>query len=58
MTAKERVQALLGKMPDDVTMEKILRELVFEYMLHRGLHDARCGRVISNEEMKNRLDNI
>ena len=55
MTAKERIRELLETQPDDASYDEILRELAFERMIDRGLSDARSGRVVSNEEMGERI---
>ncbi len=55
MTAKERIRELLETQPDDASYDEILRELAFERMIDRGLSDARNGRVISNDEMGERI---
>ena len=55
MTAKERIRELLETQPDDASYDEILRELAFERMIDRGLSDARHGRVISNDEMGERI---
>lgn len=55
MTTKEQIKALVEAQPDDATYEEILRELAFARMVERGLADAREGRVISNEEMGQRI---
>lgn len=55
MTAKEQMKALIEAQPDDATYEEILRELVFGKMVERGLADVREGRVISNEQMEQRI---
>lgn len=55
MTAKEQIKALIEAQPDDATYEEILRELAFSKMVERGLADAREGRVISNEQMEQRI---
>ena len=49
---------IIKKQPDDATYEEILRELVFERMIERGLEDSRNNRVITNEEMKKTLYKI
>jgi len=46
--AKKIINALL----EDPTYEEIIKELVFDKMVQRGLEDVEEGRVISNEEMK------
>lgn len=55
MTAKEQIKALIEAQPDDATYEEILRELAFGRMVDRGLADARNDRVISNDEMAQRI---
>jgi predicted transcriptional regulator len=55
MTAKERIRELLETQPDDASYDEILRELAFERMIDRGLSDVRSGRVISNDEMGERI---
>jgi len=55
MTAKERIRELLEAQPDDASYDEILRELAFERMVDRGMSDVRQGRVVSNEEMSERI---
>lgn len=55
MTAKERIRELLDAQPDDASYDEILRELAFERMVDRGMSDVRKGRVVSNEEMGERI---
>jgi len=55
MTDKERMKALIDAQPDDAAYEEIVRELAFAHMVERGLKDVREGRVLSNEEMGQRI---
>ena len=55
MTVKEKIKALIDSQPDDATYEEIIRELAFQLMIERGLEDALEGRLISNEEMGQRI---
>ncbi len=54
-TAKEQLKNILNEQPDDSSAEELVRELAFHVMVQRGLADADAGRVISNEEMKHRI---
>lgn len=54
-TAKEEVQQVLDNLPDDSSYDEIVHELAFERMIERGLTDADAGRMISNDEMKQRI---
>ncbi|MFO8014970.1 MAG: hypothetical protein R6X20_16905 [Phycisphaerae bacterium] len=55
MTVKEQMKEVIEHQPDDATYEEILRELAFAGMVERGLADAREGRVVSNDEMGERI---
>jgi predicted transcriptional regulator len=55
MTARERLKDVIEAQPDDASYDEILRALVFERMIERGLADARAGRTISDEEMGKRI---
>ena len=54
-TVKEKIAKLVLAQPEDATYDEILRELAFAKMVDRGLEDTRAGRVISNDEMANRI---
>ncbi len=56
MTEKEKIKAIIDEQPDDVSFDEIIRELAFDRMVDKGLSDSRNGRVISNEEMKHRIN--
>ena len=56
LSGKDQVRKILDELPDDSSFEEILREMAFERMNERGLADADARRVISNEEMKRRID--
>ena len=52
---KERLTEVIQNQPEDASYDEIIRELVFENMVERGLEDVRQGRVISNDEMEQRI---
>jgi predicted transcriptional regulator len=54
-TAKDELRTILNEQPDDSSTEELVRELAFHVMVQRGLADADAGRVISNQEMKHRI---
>jgi len=56
MTVKELVRDVIENQPDDVSYEEIIRELVFDRMVERGLEDVRANRVITNKEMKRHIE--
>lgn len=52
---KEKMTEVIQSQPEDATYEEIMRELAFEKMIERGLADSRNGRVVSSEEMEQRI---
>ena len=55
-TAKEQISELVQKQPDDSSYDENIRELAFDLMIQRGLKDSDEGRIISNEEMRHRIN--
>lgn len=54
-TAKDQIKRILESQPDDSSYDELLRELAFNRMVKKGLSNARDGKVISNEEMEERI---
>lgn len=55
MEAKDTVRELLGRLPDDCSLEDILYHLYVVQAVERGLADADAGRTISHEEVAEHL---
>jgi hypothetical protein len=55
-TAKEIVADLVARQPDDSTFDEIFRELAFARMVERGLDDSDKDRVVSDEELRRRIE--
>jgi hypothetical protein len=54
-TVKEKITKVVLSQPDDATYDEIMRELAFVKMVDRGLEDVRAARIISNDEMAERI---
>ena len=55
MSAKQEVQSLLQKLPDNCSLEDIQYHLYVLEKVQRGLEDAREHGTISQEEAESRL---
>ena len=55
MTVKDQIIKIIKNQPDDSTYDEILRELVFENMIKRGLDDSANNRLISHENMEKEI---
>jgi len=54
-TAKDVLADILAHQPDDSTYIELVRELAFSVMVQQGLADSDNNRLITNEEMHNRI---
>lgn len=52
---KERIVKIVQSQPEDSSYDEILREIIFERMIERGLEDSRKENTISNEAMEHRI---
>ena len=56
MTApKQEMKKIIDSLPEDTSYDEILKELAFDRMIQRGLKDSNVNKIISNEQMKNRI---
>jgi predicted transcriptional regulator len=53
--AKAEALGLIQKLPDDVTTGAIIEELFFKQQVEKRLQDVAEGRVLSHEELKERM---
>ena len=54
-TAKQDVEKLLNKLPDDCTVEDVQYHLYVLDKVRRGLEDARSNGTLSQDEVESRL---
>jgi hypothetical protein len=55
LLAKEFVQKTLDEMPDDVSVEEIIKELAFKRMIERGLQDSLNNRVTPQQQLAQQI---
>ena len=53
--AKQHAQKIIQSLPDDSSYDEILKELAFAKMIEQGLDNSANNRVITNEEMKQKI---
>ena len=54
-SAKEQIAHIVHEQPEDSSYDEILRELALARMIERGLEDSQAHRIISDEEMRQRI---
>ncbi len=55
MSVKEQVIRLVESLPDDVTIDDIMKELYFKARVDGGLHELDQGKGIPHEVVEHRL---
>jgi predicted transcriptional regulator len=55
-TPKQVVLEAVNRLPNEATFQDIAEEIAFLAALREGEEDLKSGRIVSNEEMKQRLD--
>lgn len=53
--AKAEALAMIQNLPDDVTIGVIMEELFFKQQVEKGLQDVAEERVLTQEELKERI---
>ena len=57
MTAPvNEAKKVIDTLPQDTSYDEIIQELVFDMMIKNGLKDSKNGFVISNDDMKKKID--
>lgn len=56
MTVKEQAHKIIDRLPEDSSLDEIIRELEFNKMVDRGLSEAKEGLGISSDEMQEKIN--
>ena len=56
MLTKDRLHRTIDRLPDDLTVDQIINELILLDKIDQGLSDVNQGKVYSTEEVKNKLN--
>ena len=52
---KDYINQLVRSLPEDASYDEIVREIAFARMVEKGLADSRANKIITNEEMGQRI---
>jgi predicted transcriptional regulator len=56
VTTKEEVIKLIKNLPENVTLEDIMRELYVRSKIEKGIQELNVGKVVSHDEVKGKLE--
>lgn len=55
MLTKEKILTTIGQLPDNITIEEVIEELILLDKIEQGIKDGDEGRVFTSDEVKDRL---
>jgi len=55
MITKTQINNLLENLPENVTVDQVIDQLLFIEKIQKGLDDSKNGRINSKEEAKEKL---
>lgn len=55
MSTKDEVIELIRNLPENVTIEDIMKELYIKLNIDRGIQELDSGKVISHEQVKEKF---
>lgn len=56
MTTKERLIRVINSMPEEISMEDVIEELVFLSKIEQGLYDVESGNVLSDSIVAEKME--
>ena len=56
MLTKEKIHFTIDKLPDNLTIDQVIEELILLDKIEQGIKDADEGRVFTTEEVKEKLN--
>jgi predicted transcriptional regulator len=56
MLTKEKIHFTIDKLPDNLTIDQVIDEMILLDKIEQGIHDADEGRVFTTDEVKNKLN--
>lgn len=56
MLTKEKIHYTIDKLPDNLTIDQVINELILLDKIEQGVDDANEGRVFTTDEVKEKLN--
>lgn len=56
LSIKDSAKKIIDDLPDDVSYDELIKELLFNRMVKRGLQDSQKNKIISDEELGKEIE--
>ena len=57
LSIKESAKKIIDDLPDDVSYDELIRELLFKRMVERGIMDSQKNKITSDENFAEEINN-
>ena len=56
LSIKDNARKIIDDLPDDVSYDELIKELLFKRMLERGIRDSQLNKITSDEELGREIE--
>jgi|NGEPerStandDraft_5_1074534.scaffolds.fasta_scaffold161128_1 hypothetical protein len=56
LSIKDNAKKIIDDLPDDVSYDELIKELLFKRMLERGIRDSQLNKITSDEELGREIE--
>ncbi|MHB1336381.1 MAG: hypothetical protein ACYCXQ_10570 [Candidatus Humimicrobiaceae bacterium] len=56
LSIKDNAKKIIDDLPDDVSYDELIKELLFKHMLERGIRDSQLNKITSDEELGREIE--
>ena len=56
LSIKDNAKKIIDDLPDDVSYDELIKELLFKRMVERGIRDSQLNKITSDEELGREIE--
>lgn len=56
LSVKDSAKKIIDDMPDDVSYDELIKELLFKRMIERGISDSHKNKITSDEDLGKEIE--
>ncbi|MDD5773437.1 MAG: hypothetical protein PHX78_10325 [bacterium] len=56
LSIKDNAKKIIDDLPDDVSYDELIKELLFKRMVERGIRDSQLNKITSDEDLGREIE--
>ncbi len=56
LSIKDSVKKTIDGLPDDISYDELIKELLFKRMIERGIYDSQKNKITSDEDLGKEIE--